>query len=106
MPVRGDKRHMPYVAGKGGMGPPNLPDAPPWVDVYDRTKDPDQVPHSFVRSDEIPGVKVMSPNGIGPAPFYDERQRDPVYRAVAGLGCVDSAVRFSWRQTLRAGCYA
>jgi hypothetical protein len=33
----GDKRHTPYNAGRGGMGPPNYPDAPPWVDIWDRS---------------------------------------------------------------------
>ncbi|KEF94916.1 hypothetical protein K883_05340 [Mycobacterium sp. TKK-01-0059] len=75
----GDKRHMPYIAGKGGKGPPNTADAPPWVDIYDRTQDPDQVPHSFVRSDEIPGVKVLPPNQLGPAPFYDEHGNEIQY---------------------------
>lgn len=70
---------MPYIAGKGGKGPPNTADAPPWVDIYDRTKDPDQVPHSFVRSDEIPGVKVLPPNQLGPAPFYDEHGNEIPY---------------------------
>lgn len=67
----GDKRHMPYYAGKGGIGPPNVEDAPPWVDVYDRTKDPDQVPHYFVRSDEIPDYRLLPPGSLGPATVYD-----------------------------------
>lgn len=69
---QGDKRHMPYGAGVGGMGPPNYPDSPPWVDIYDRTKDPDQVPHYFVRSDEIPGYKTLPPGALGPGTVADE----------------------------------
>lgn len=68
----GDKRHMPYGAGVGGLGPPNFPDSPPWVDIYDRTKDPGQVPHYFVRSDEIPGYQTLPPGALGPPAVYDE----------------------------------
>ncbi|ORX13078.1 type VII secretion target [Mycobacterium xenopi] len=67
----GDKRHMPYGAGPGGLGPPNLPGSPPWVDIYDRTKDPAQVPHYFIRSDEIPGFKMRAPGELGPATVSD-----------------------------------
>lgn len=67
----GDQRHMPYGAGVGGLGPPNYPDSPPWVDVYDRTKDPVQVPHYFVRSDEIPGYKTLPPGALGPPTLSD-----------------------------------
>lgn len=62
----GDKRHFPYHAGEGGLGPPNYPNSPLWVDIYDRTGDPDKVPHYFVRSDEIPGYKTLPPGGMGP----------------------------------------
>jgi hypothetical protein len=70
----GDKRHTPYNAGRGGMGPPNYPDAPPWVDIWDRSGgDPDKVPHYFVRSDEIPHYKVgYPPGGPGPPNVVDE----------------------------------
>ncbi|WP_239657268.1 hypothetical protein [Mycobacterium riyadhense] len=67
----GDKRHMPYGAGVGGLGPPNYPDSPPWVDIYDRTKDPEKVPHYFVRSDEIPGYKILPPGALGPPTAAD-----------------------------------
>lgn len=75
----GDKHHMPYSAGKGGKGPPNLPDSPPWVDIYDRTKDPDQVPHYFVRSDEIPDYKMIPPGQLGPATVYDKNGNPDSY---------------------------
>ena len=87
----GDKRHMPYGAGVGGLGPPNLPDSPPWVDIYDRTKDPDQVPHYFVRSDEIPGYKTLPP---GP-PWG--RRRSSTSTAIPTLTS-------SWAQTRACGC--
>ncbi|MDO2354357.1 hypothetical protein [Mycobacterium avium] len=67
----GDKRHMPYGAGVGGMGPPNYPGSPPWVDIYDRTKDPAEVPHYFVRSDEIPGYRQLPPGALGPPTMAD-----------------------------------
>lgn len=75
----GDKHHIPYATGKGGLGPPNLPDAPPWVDIYDRTKDPDQVPHYFVRSDEIPDYKMLPPGSLGPAAVYDQHGNPDQY---------------------------
>ncbi|MCA2304810.1 nitrate- and nitrite sensing domain-containing protein [Mycobacterium intracellulare] len=79
----GDKHHIPYSAGKGGLGPPNLPDSPPWVDVYDRTKDPDQVPHYFVRSDEIPDYKMLSPGSLGPSTVYDQHGNPDPYIELA-----------------------
>ena len=75
----GDKHHMPYYAGKGGLGPPNFPDSPPWVDIYDRTKDPDHVPHYFVRSDEIPDYKVLPPGALGPPTVVDEHGNPDPY---------------------------
>ncbi|MGV7724209.1 PPE domain-containing protein [Mycobacterium kansasii] len=70
---QGDKRHRPYEAGTGGVGPPNYPDSPPWVDIWDRSGgDPDKVPHYFVRSDEIPHFKSgYPPGGPGPAKTFD-----------------------------------
>ncbi|RFZ11047.1 hypothetical protein VIMS_03325 [Mycobacterium marinum] len=75
----GDKRHMPYSAGVGGVGPPNLGSAPEWVDVYDRSADPDRVPHYFVRSDEIPGYKVYSPGTPRPSTVLDEHGNPDSY---------------------------
>lgn len=75
----GDKRHMPYGAGVGGLGPPNYPDAPPWVDIYDRTKDPAQVPHYFVRSDEIPGYQTLPPGALGPPTLSDSHGNPDPY---------------------------
>ena len=79
----GDKRHEPYIAGKGGLGPPNNFGSPRWVDIYDRTKDPDQVPHSFVRSDEIPGYKTLPPGQLGPATTYDKNGNPDSYVELA-----------------------
>lgn len=79
----GDKRHFPYEAGKGGKGPPNTFGSPPWVDIYDRTKDPDQVPHSFVRSDEIPGYKTLPPGQLGPPTVVDAHGNPDPYVELA-----------------------
>lgn len=65
------------------MGPPNSWGSPPWVDVYDRTKDPDQVPHSFVRPDEIPGYKTLPPGSLGPSTVYDEHGNPDSYVELA-----------------------
>ena len=61
----GDKRHSPYIAGPGGMGPPNYPDAPPWIEIGPRSG-------NFVRSDELPGVEVLAPGSLGPPPIFDD----------------------------------
>ncbi|MGE2817907.1 hypothetical protein ACQI5H_22600 [Mycobacterium heidelbergense] len=79
----GDKHHEPHYAGKGGLGPPNFPDSPPWVDVYDRTKHPDQVPHYFVRSDEIPYYKLLPPGALGPGTVVDEHGHPDPYVELA-----------------------
>lgn len=79
----GDPRHVPYDAGKGGKGPPNTFGSPPWVDIYDRTKDPDQVPHSFVRSDEIPGYKTLAPGELGPPAVADAHGNPDPYVELA-----------------------
>lgn len=76
---QGDKRHQPYVAGPGGEGPPNYPDAPPWVDIYDRTQDPDKAPHYFVRSDEIPGYQTRPPGAYGPPTLSDQHGNPDPY---------------------------
>ena len=68
----GDKRHLPYIAGHGGMGPPNLADAPPWIEIG-------QYSGNWVRSDELPGMKVLPPNGVGPAPVYDNHGNEVPY---------------------------
>ena len=79
----GDPRHMPYQAGKGGLGPPNYPDSPPWVDIWDRSGDPDKVPHYFVRSDEIPGYKTLPPGALGPPTVVDEHGNPDPYVELA-----------------------
>ena len=86
----GDKHHMPYNAGKGGLGPPNFPDSPPWVDIYNRTKDPDQVPHYFVRSDEIPGYKTLPP--------------EPLVRRRSSTSTAIPTPISSWPPTRACGC--
>jgi hypothetical protein len=68
----GDKRHRPYIAGPGGLGPPNPPDAPPWIEIGPRSG-------NFVRSDELPGVKVLAPGDLGPAPVYDNHGNQVPY---------------------------
>lgn len=66
------QKHRPYIAGPGQFGPPNYPDSPRWVDVYDRTQDPDKVPHAFIPSDEIPHYQELEPGALGPSTRYDE----------------------------------
>lgn len=98
----GDKHHEPYGAGVGGMGPPNYPHSPPWVDIYDRTKDPDQVPHYFVRSDEIPGYQVLPPGRYGPATVYDEHGNpDPYVQLGPNSGVWVPQSAFLGRRSIR-----
>ncbi|MGH3968395.1 MAG: hypothetical protein ACRDTV_09870 [Mycobacterium sp.] len=68
----GDKRHRPYIAGPGGLGPPNPADGPRWLEIGPRSG-------NFVRSDELPGVKVAAPGALGPAPFYDKSGNEIPY---------------------------
>jgi hypothetical protein len=58
----GDKRHQPYIAGPGGLGPPNPGDGPPWMEIGPGSG-------NFVRSDELPGVQVLAPGALGPDPY-------------------------------------
>jgi hypothetical protein len=67
----GDKRHMPYVAGPGGMGPPNT-SGPPWVEIGSGSG-------NFVRSDELPGLKVLAPGALGPATVSDSHGNPDPY---------------------------
>ncbi|QIV79904.1 PPE domain-containing protein [Mycolicibacterium frederiksbergense] len=60
----GDKRHYPIVRGPGGLGPAQPPDGPGWVEIGPRSG-------NFVRPDELPGLKILNPGDLGPAPFYD-----------------------------------
>ena len=60
----GDKRHEPYVAGPGGLGPA-VSSGPGWVEIGYGSG-------NFVRADELPGVKVGGPGMPGPPPFYDK----------------------------------
>ena len=100
----GDKHHMPYYAGKGGLGPPNLPDSPPWVDIYDRTKDPNQVPHYFVRSDEIPDYKILPPGALGPSTVVDEHGNpDPYIELAQTRACGCRSRLFRARKSIPRG---
>lgn len=69
---QGKKHHRPYVVGPGELGPPNYPNSPPWVDIYDRTQDPDKVPHYYIRSDEIPHYQTRAPGALGPPTVSDQ----------------------------------
>jgi hypothetical protein len=66
----GDKRHYPYMAGPGGPGPAQPADGPPWVEIGPGSG-------NFVRSDELPGVEVLKPGALGPAPFYEHGNEVP-----------------------------
>jgi hypothetical protein len=62
---QGDKRHQPVVVGPGNLGPPNTwGGEPPWLEIGPSSG-------NFVRSDEIPGVKVLAPGELGPATVSD-----------------------------------
>lgn len=41
------------------------------MDVYDRTQDPDTVPHTFIPSDEIPHYQQLEPGALGPSTKAD-----------------------------------
>ncbi len=62
----GDKRHEPYIAGPGGLGPPSgYGSGPGWTEIGVGSG-------NFVRADELPGAKVGGPGMPGPPPFYDK----------------------------------
>ncbi|WP_343709328.1 hypothetical protein [Mycobacterium sp.] len=62
----GDPRHQPYIAGPGGLRPPNPIDSGPgWLEIGPGSG-------NFVRADELPGMKVGGPGMPGPPPFYDK----------------------------------
>jgi len=76
----GDQRHMPYIAGREGMGPPNYPDSPPWIEIGDKSG-------NFVRSDELPGLVRQDPQLPGPATRYDGHGNpDPYISLGPGTG--------------------
>lgn len=60
----GDQRHYPIIRGEGGLGPAQPAHGPGWVEIGPRSG-------IFVRSDELPGMQVRTPGGLGPAPTYD-----------------------------------
>jgi hypothetical protein len=68
----GDKRHRPYIAGPGGLGPPNTPGDPPWMEIGTGSG-------NFVRSDELPGVKVQAPGELGPPTVFDSHGNPDPY---------------------------
>ena len=68
----GDRRHQPYIAGPGGLGPPNFADAPPWVEIGPGSG-------NFVRSDELPGLKVQEPGTLGPPTVSDSHGNPDPY---------------------------
>jgi hypothetical protein len=62
----GDKRHQPFIAGPGGLGPPSgVGSGPGWLEIGSGSG-------NFVRADELPGAKVGGPGMPGPPPFYDK----------------------------------
>lgn len=66
----GDPRHRPFIAGPGGLGPSNPMDGgPKWLEIGPRSG-------NFVRSDELPNVRVLPPGQLGPAPFYDKTDEE------------------------------
>jgi hypothetical protein len=64
------QKHRPFIAGPGVLGPPNYPDGR-WVDVYDKTKDPDKVTHTFIPESEIPHYQEFGPGVLGPSTVND-----------------------------------
>ena len=68
----GDKRHLPYIAGPGGLGPPNPWGEPPWLEIGSGSG-------NFVRSDELPHVKVLAPGELGPPTASDEHGNPDPY---------------------------
>ncbi len=56
--------HQPYIAGPGGLGPANLPDSPPWMEIGHGSG-------NWVRSDDLPSAIIKAPGDLGPSPFYD-----------------------------------
>jgi hypothetical protein len=67
----GDPRHQPYIAGPGGLGPSQHGDLK-WVEVGPRSG-------NFVRSDEVPGIKVQAPGELGPATVSDSHGNPDPY---------------------------
>jgi hypothetical protein len=61
----GDKRHMPVIAGPGGLGPANPWGEPGWLEIGSQSG-------NFVRKDELPHVQVLEPGALGPATVSDE----------------------------------
>lgn len=76
----GDKRHMPVIAGPGGLGPPNPWGAPRWLEIGSGSG-------NFVREDELPHVQVLEPGALGPPTASDEHGNpDPYIELGPGTG--------------------
>jgi len=68
----GDKRHMPVIAGPGGLGPANPWGEPGWLEIGSQSG-------NFVRKDELPHVQVMEPGALGPSTKSDEHGNPDPY---------------------------
>ena len=55
----GDKRHMPVIAGPGGLGPANPWGEPGWLEIGSQSG-------NFVRKDELPHVQRAPARGARP----------------------------------------
>jgi hypothetical protein len=92
----GDKRHYPYMAGPGGLGPAQPAGGPPWIEIGPGSG-------NFVRSDELPGVQVLKPGGLGPAPFYEHGNEVPYIELGPNTGVWVPQTDFPSAQILTPG---
>lgn len=70
-----DPRRKPFIAGPGGMGPPQVPDDP-WMRVGPRSSG------IWVPENELPGVIVSGPGSLGPPQTPD----NPYIELIPGSG--------------------
>lgn len=68
----GDKRHMPVIAGPGGLGPANPWGEPGWLEIGSGSG-------HFVRKDELPHVQVLEPGALGPPTVSDQHGNPDPY---------------------------
>lgn len=68
----GDKRHMPVIAGPGGLGPADPWGEPGWLEIGSQSG-------NFVRKDELPHVHVREPGALGPSTVSDEHGNPDPY---------------------------
>ena len=87
---------MPYIAGPGGLGPANPWGEPGWLEIGSQSG-------NFVRSDELPHVKVLAPGALGPPTASDEHGNPDPYIELGPTRCVGSAIGFPRREVLCAG---